>query len=57
MKKKDLKNIVVSVLLGIVIVISLVIIYKLGGSDEDLYNKCLEKYSTNYCKKSVYGIY
>lgn len=57
MKKKDLKNIVVPVLLGIVIVISLFVLIKLGGSDEDLYNKCLEKYSVNYCKKSVYGIY
>lgn len=57
MKKKDLKNIVVTFLLVIVIVISLVVIYKLGGSDEDVYNNCLEKYSANYCKKSVYGIY
>lgn len=29
----------------------------LGKQDDDNYKKCIENYSENYCKKSIYGIY
>ena len=25
--------------------------------DDDNYKKCIENYSVNYCKKSIYGVY
>ena len=48
-------------LLGIVIVITLILsgylLYIFGKQDDENYKKCIENYSENYCKKSIYGIY
>ena len=55
--KIDFKNVMLVAIFGILVIGFGMILNKLGKQDEENFNKCIENYSENYCKKSIYGIY
>lgn len=55
--KIDFKNCMLVAILLTVIIGFIFVLNKLGKQDDENYKKCIENYSENYCKKSIYGIY
>lgn len=55
--KKDIKLITIFTIITILIICFITLLYKMSKEDEENFNKCIENYSVNYCKKSIYGVY
>lgn len=57
MSKINFKNCMLVAILLTIIIGNIFVFIKLGKQDDENYKKCIENYSENYCKKSIYGIY
>lgn len=59
--KPKVKQIIVDIVIYSIIILAIVGLVKIGNhlsnESDEMYKQCLQYHSTNYCDKSIYGVY